>query len=176
MPPLIAALPWCRQPAQWLILASLLALFSGCASRPKPPPARPSYLSPLVSYALSLRGTPYVWGGASPEEGFDCSGFVQHVYRRHGIRLPRTAREMAEVLPPLDSRSRRPGDLVFFNTTGEPYSHVGIYIGNDDFVHASSAKGQVIVSRLDKPYWWEHFLGVRRPALLDRWLGARGGN
>ena len=147
-----------------LLLAALLALMAGCASTPKPRPARPLAGSPLVDYALSLRGTPYVWGGESMSEGgFDCSGFVQHVYSRYGVRLPRTARDMAQALPPLDGRYRRPGDLVFFNTTGAPYSHVGIYIGNNAFVHSSSSTGGVTVSSLGKPYWWEHFLGIRRP-------------
>ncbi len=154
-------------------LVSILIFMAGCASTPKPRPAQRAHIAPVVNYALSLQGATYVWGGESPAEGgFDCSGFVQYVYGRYGIRLPRTARQMAEALPPLDNRDKRPGDLVFFNTTGEPYSHVGIYIGHNDFVHSSSAKGGVIVSSLDKPYWWEHFLGVRRPSRLDRWLGS----
>jgi cell wall-associated NlpC family hydrolase len=162
-----------RSASRCLALLVVLTLFAGCAGKPrKPAMARRAPASPVVSYALSLQGTPYVWGGESPEEGFDCSGFVQHVFQRHGIRLPRTARQMAGALPSLDSRSRQPGDLVFFNTTGEPYSHVGIYIGNNAFVHSSSARGGVIVSSLDKPYWWDHFLGVRRPSLMDRWLGS----
>lgn len=160
---------------RFLGLAFLLALMAGCASTPKPPPAAVgrAHMAPVIDYALSLRGTPYVWGGESMAEGgFDCSGFVQHVYGRHGIRLPRTARQMAEALPSLDHRHKRPGDLLFFNTTGQPYSHVGIYIGHNAFVHSSSAKGGVTVSSLDKPYWWEHFLGIRRPSVLERWLGS----
>ncbi|MGZ8219559.1 C40 family peptidase [Methylomagnum sp.] len=156
-----------------LALAAALVLVAGCASRPKPPPVKRTQMAPVVNYALSLRGTPYVWGGESFEEGgFDCSGFVQHVYKRHGIRLPRTARQMADALPALADQYRQPGDLVFFNTTGEPYSHVGIYIGHDDFVHSSSAKHGVIVSNLNTPYWVDHFLGTRRPSLMDRWLGS----
>lgn len=154
-----------------LCLACALVLLAGCASTPKPKPARPVHGAnpPVVNYALSLQGTPYVWGGESMAEGgFDCSGFVQHVYRQYGILLPRTAHEMAETLPPLDERSKQPGDLVFFNTTGTPYSHVGIYIGHNDFVHSSSAKGGVIISSLDKSYWVDHFLGIRRPGALAR--------
>lgn len=162
-----------RPAHRFLALAVVLILVAGCAGKPKKPAmARRAPASPVVSYALSLQGTPYVWGGESPGKGFDCSGFVQHVFGRHGIRLPRTARQMANALPAQDSRGRQPGDLVFFNTTGEPYSHVGIYIGKNAFVHSSSAKGGVIVSSLDKPYWWEHFLGIRRPGSMGRWLGA----
>ena len=144
------------------LLACCLLLLSGCASTPKPP-VQPRAASPLLGYALSLQGAPYRWGKGTPGEGFDCSGFVQHVYGRYGIRLPRTALQMASVLPPVDSRYRQPGDLVFFNTTGQPFSHVGIYLGDNAFVHASSSLGRVAVSSINGPYWWEHFLGIRRP-------------
>jgi hypothetical protein len=146
------------------LIVAILGLIAGCASRPKSPIS--DSVAPVLSDALSLKGTPYVWGGESPDEGFDCSGFVQYVYGRHGIALPRTARQMAESLTPLSDDNPRPGDLVFFNTTGQPYSHVGIYLGRNSFVHASSAKGGVIVSSLDQPYWTEHFLGHRRPSRM----------
>lgn len=147
-----------------LVLCGFLVLLGGCASKPKPRPLAQS--SPInlavVRDALSLQGIPYRWGEETPENGFDCSGFVQYVYGQYGVRLPRTAYEMAQALPSLPEFHRKPGDLVFFNTTGEPYSHVGIYIGGSDFVHASSAKGEVVISSLDTPYWTDHFLGLRR--------------
>lgn len=147
-----------------LTLLVILMFVTGCASTTtKRVTKQQVRTSPVVSYALGLRGTAYSWGGESPYDGFDCSGFVQHVYGRYGIHLPRTAREMAESLPPISSANPQPGDLVFFNTTGAPYSHVGIYIGQDAFIHSSSVKGEVIISSLLKPYWWEHFLGIRRP-------------
>lgn len=150
---------------RWLWLGLLPLLAAGCASQPTPAPRpvrQPINLA-VVREALSLKGIAYRWGEESPQRGFDCSGLVQYVYGRHGIALPRTAYQMAMALPTLDSRQRQPGDLVFFNTTGQPYSHVGIYIGNDHFVHASSARGQVVVSPLDAPYWTQHYLGLRRP-------------
>lgn len=152
-----------------LVLASLV-LASGCAHKApvKPPPSARTQSNPVIKLALSLRGTPYVWGAESPEDGFDCSGFVQYVYSRHGILLPRTAYQMAMALPSVDDSLRKPGDLVFFNTTGKPYSHVGIYIGRNSFVHASSAKGEVVISSLDKRYWVNHFLGLRRPSRFLR--------
>ena len=155
-----------RRYTHGLWLAVMLALLDGCASQPKPPPrpaAGPSINLAVVRDALSMKGIPYRWGEETPERGFDCSGLVQYVYGKHGVMLPRTAYDMAMALPSLNKAFRQPGDLVFFNTTGKPFSHVGIYIGNDHFVHASSAKGMVTVSPLDTPYWTGHFLGMRRP-------------
>lgn len=119
-------------------------------------------LPPVTSYALSLVGTPYRYGSASKDEGFDCSGFVRHVYQRHGIQLPRTAWEMAGALPRADDL--RSGDLVFFNTGSGAFSHVGLFVSGDQFVHASSNRtGKVLVSSLNNPYWRKHFTGIRRP-------------
>ena len=160
---------WVRRLTSWLLLALILGGLDGCASRA--PKSRPrSAGTPInlavVRDALSLRGIPYRWGEETPSRGFDCSGLVQYVYGRYGIRLPRTAYQMAMALPELDGASRQPGDLIFFNTTGKPYSHVGIYIGNDRMVHASSSKGKVVVGPLDTAYWNKHYLGMRRPVAV----------
>lgn len=150
------------------------ALLGGCATAPEKPATRAATKPPVVGYALSLQGTPYRYGKESPSEGFDCSGFVKHVYQHHGVQLPRTVKAMAQALPPVDKDERRPGDLLFFNTSGRAYSHVGIYVGNDSFVHApSSHTGRVIVSSLHLPYWWHRFIGVRRPAATERLLTRR---
>lgn len=151
------------------ILLVLALQLGGCATTPEPATPRQSGKAELVNYALSLRGAPYRYGMASPENGFDCSGFVWHVYRKHGFPLPRTTEQMAQALPPVAAKDRLPGDLLFFNTNGKPFSHVGIYVGNDAFVHAPSTNsGQVIVSSLNLPYWWQRFIGVRRPGLAGR--------
>jgi cell wall-associated NlpC family hydrolase len=115
--------------------------------------------------AFRLQGFPYRYGGQSPEEGFDCSGLVQYVYQTQGISLPRDTASLAYSLPAVSPAQRLPGDLVFFNTTlNESFSHVGIYLGDDRFVHApSSHTGRVMVSDLNQPYWQKHFSGVRRP-------------
>jgi cell wall-associated NlpC family hydrolase len=147
-----------------LILLLGLLLLGGCASSPPKLTRSTAGLPPPVRYALSLEGKPYAPGKASPDEGFDCSGFVWHVYQHSGIRLPRTAQDMSRKLPELDARYRKPGDLLFFNTNGTPYSHVAIYLGNGEFIHApSQSTGRVMVSSLGKEYWQRRFTGLRRP-------------
>jgi cell wall-associated NlpC family hydrolase len=148
------------------VLAAVFALLAACSSAPKmtpePAPAARMDLPPVTQYALSLVGAPYRYGASSRDEGFDCSGFVRHVYQRHGILLPRTSREMAGALPRADDL--RSGDLVFFDTDGDTFSHVGLFVGGDRFVHAASRRtGKVLVSSLNNPYWRKHFTGIRRP-------------
>lgn len=144
----------------WLIVAVL----AGCASTPDIKPVQQESQPPLISYALSLQGIPYRYGKETPREGFDCSGFVKHVYGTQGIRLPRTVREMAFALPPVSKYDIKSGDLVFFNTSGKTYSHVGIFIKEDKFIHAPSRRtGHVLVSSLNNGYWRKRFVGVRRP-------------
>jgi cell wall-associated NlpC family hydrolase len=112
----------------------------------------------LTSSALRFLGVPYVFGGTSTS-GFDCSGFVQHVFAMVGISLPRTADVQYDVGRPTKGGAR-PGDLVFFDTYGG-VSHVGIYLGNGRFVHASSSHG-VMVSSLSDSYWAARYVGAKR--------------
>ena len=129
-------------------------------------PAEYAY-SPVTAYALSLQGIPYRYGKESPEEGFDCSGFVRHVYLHQGLTLPRTVREMAQRLPTISNDDLRPGDLVFFSIDGKPNAHVGIYIDKYDFIHAPSRRtGRVIVSSLNNRYWRERITSIHRPKNL----------
>ncbi len=144
------------------VLLSAFALFSGCAGIQEN--GSSADYSPTVSYALSLQGRPYRYGKSSPEEGFDCSGFVKHVYERQGILLPRSAQEMAQSLTQVSKDDLHSGDLVFFNTNGKPFSHVGIYVDNDNFIHAPSRRsGKVLVSSLKNRYWSDRFSCARRP-------------
>ncbi len=125
-------------------------------------------VQPLMK-ALSLLGTPYRYGSNKPEQGLDCSGLVSHVYKETaGISLPRSARDMSRMGQEVARDELRPGDLVFFNTRKQPYSHVGIYAGDGRFVHASSRSDrQVTVSRMDTRYWASRFNGARRVLSLD---------
>jgi cell wall-associated NlpC family hydrolase len=141
-----------------------VVLFSGCASVPEKKSVADH--SPVVSYALSLQGTPYHYGKSSPQDGFDCSGFVQHVFAHQGISLPRTVQEMAHsaTLTQVQKNDLHSGDLVFFNTDGRLFSHVGIYVSNDNFIHAPSQRtGRVLVSSLKNRYWDKRFSCARRP-------------
>ncbi|MEI6745533.1 MAG: C40 family peptidase [Methylococcaceae bacterium] len=162
-------LPWFKR----LLLPTAIAALSGCAGdmdiRPEEPVAprqmiKHSGTTPAVDYALSLQGTPYIYGKASPEEGFDCSGFVKHVYDKNGVYLPRTVKEMSNALTPVPNNNIHSGDLLFFNTSGKSASHVGIYVNESNFVHAPSSRaGKVMVSSLKNNYWRERFIDARRP-------------
>jgi cell wall-associated NlpC family hydrolase len=118
-------------------------------------------LATLVSTALSLRGSPYRDGGSTPD-GFDCSGFVQWVFSRHGARLPREVRDQFKIGRVVDQPAIRAGDLVFFETVSRGASHVGIVVDTDTFVHAPSSRGVVRVERLSGLYWSQRFVGARR--------------
>jgi cell wall-associated NlpC family hydrolase len=113
----------------------------------------------LTRGALRFLGTPYVFGGTSTT-GFDCSGYTQHVFAMMGIDLPRTADAQYAVGHPAIGGTQ-PGDLVFFQTYAPGASHVGIYLGNGNFVHASSSHG-VMVSSLSDSYWASRYLGAKR--------------
>ena len=116
-----------------------------------------------MAFALNLQGIPYVWGGTTTG-GFDCSGFVQYVYRQFGVSLNRVANSQMANGYSVSSSDLIPGDLVFFSGTYSTggASHVGIYIGNGQFVHASSGRGCVTVSDLWSNYYSSHYYGARR--------------
>jgi cell wall-associated NlpC family hydrolase len=128
-----------------------------------PAPADPVRANAVLMRAISLVGTPYRYGGNTPDGGFDCSGLVTYVYRDMlDLRLPRTSRELAAWQGPRIPEDRlSTADLVFFGQAGQ-VSHVGIYVGEGRFVHAPSTGGTVRLDRLDGPYWREHYTGARR--------------
>ncbi len=144
----------------------VVALLGACAAAPRGAPAGRNH--DVAFRALGLVGTPYVRAGASPAQGFDCSGFVQFVYRdARGIGLPRTTREQLDFAGDKVSRQAlRTGDLVFFDTSGQGVSHVGIYVGEGRFVHAPNHGGRVRLDQLENRYWARRFVGARR---VERW-------
>ena len=150
---------------QKFILVLSILLLSACQS------ARPNNaaynsdpaMNDLTEYAVSLTGTPYKYGGTSPDTGFDCSGFVGHVFK-HSLRksLPRTSAEMSRVGVAQKSAMLKPGDLVFYNTLHKSFSHVGIYLGNGRFIHSPSSGKSVSIVNMNEPYWQKRYNGARR--------------
>jgi len=116
----------------------------------------------LIS-ALSLTGTKYKFGGSSPETGFDCSGFVRYVFQQAAsLTLPHGARAISQLGQAVPLEQLQPGDLVFFNTLKTAFSHVGIYIGDNRFIHEPAAGGGVHVVNMGDEYWSKRFNGARR--------------
>jgi hypothetical protein len=117
--------------------------------------------SAVIATAQKYMGVPYVWGGATPS-GFDCSGFTQYVMKQNGVTIPRTAAEQFAAGTPVDKASLRVGDLVFFTTYKPGASHVGFYMGDGKFIHASSGAKQVTISQLGEDYYTQRYIGARR--------------
>ena len=126
-------------------------------ARPAPAAPKPT----LVETALKYRGVRYRYGGITTR-GMDCSGLVSRVLNSHGIAAPHNSRALYRLGKSVARKDLRSGDLVFFNTRGRGISHVGIYIGDGKFVHASSGKGSVRVDRLDEGYYARRYVGARR--------------
>ncbi len=172
----------------WLLLL-VSVLLAACGSAPqqmtrkptsastaanrtyKPPPGFPTFVDHSIGreeisiQAMALVGVPYRWGGNNPDVGFDCSGLVRYVVdRAASVQLPRTTAEMSGRGESIEPDEIAPGDLIFFNTTGRPHSHVGIYVGKLRFVNAPSTGGTVRLDYLTNPYWAKHFDGIRRVA------------
>lgn len=152
-----------------LTLAAAL-LLAACGTAPPRSTARDAPWSRLSSeqasdiaiHALGLVGTPYRYGGNTPEGGFDCSGLIGYVYQsRAGIAPPRTVAQLSDFGQPVGSDGLRTGDLVVFGA-GRP-THAGIYVGEGRFVHAPSTGGEVRMDRLDARYWSRQQIAFRRP-------------
>ena len=117
----------------------------------------------VILQGLKLVGVRYRFGGNDEDSGLDCSGFVRLVFKDSiGASLPRTAREMSEVGQQVDTSQLKPGDLVFFNTMRRTFSHVGIYLGDNHFLHAPRTGAEVRVENMDSSYWMKRYNGARR--------------
>lgn len=117
----------------------------------------------LINNAMQLIGVRYRWGGNTPQSGLDCSGFVRYVFNdTFGFLLPRKSAQMSKVGLEIGKEELRPGDLVFFNTMRHAFSHVGIYVGNNKFIHAPSKGKSIRVDDMTKVYWEKRYNGARR--------------
>lgn len=130
---------------------------------PSQAPAAGSIGEQIVAFAEQFLGTPYVWAGSSPS-GFDCSGFVSYVFKNFGYTVNRTAASMYTNGVAVDKSELQIGDAVFFASSSESIGHVGIYIGDGEFIHSSSGCGYVTISGLDESYYSRMYVGARRIA------------
>jgi cell wall-associated NlpC family hydrolase len=146
----------------------LVFLFVGCGSEPPTPDlpempqtSRAGYSEKgheVTLYALGLIDTGYHFGGKNPEAGLDCSGMVSYIYNKAvGLKFSGSAADIARKGRPVERSQLRPGDLVFFNTRKAPFSHVGIYIGDDRFIHAPSGNGRVRIDQMNASYYAQRF-------------------
>lgn len=142
---------------------ALSSIFIGSAS------AATNY-DKLLPIAKKYLEVPYKYGGTTAN-GFDCSGYINVVYKELGISLPRTTKELATTGKYVERSHLRVGDIVIFNTSGSGPSHAGIYIGNDEFIHSSSSKGVSIASLNDPYYWKSKYIGARRVLSYDLDVG-----
>ena len=142
------------------LTALLPVLLAACATAP-PPPAQAA--NDVLFRAIGLVGTPYRWGGNTPQSGFDCSGLVDYVFRTSAnVVLPRHSGDIADVDAPRIKPDRlAPGDLLFFGSRHH-VNHVAIYVGEGRFVHAPNRGGTVRLDELDGAYWRTHFLYAKR--------------
>jgi cell wall-associated NlpC family hydrolase len=156
-----------------LLIVALVALVSlaGCGGAPPVVATPAAARTPLTVnawgqevaiFALTLIDTDYRFGGKNPEAGLDCSGMVSYIYAQAGgVRLAGSAADIARRGRPIEREQLRPGDLVFFNTRNSPFSHVGVYIGDDRFVHAPSTNGRVRIDHLASRYFASRFEAAR---------------
>lgn len=151
-----------------MLMAALVMALMGCASGPSHPPrdsgqprgtGLPQH--PGASIAASLVGTPYRYGGSTPR-GFDCSGLVYYSYSKAGIRVPRTTLSQLNNSMRVPVQQLQPGDLLFFKLDRRPASHVGIYAGNGQFIHAPSRGKKVSFTAVNDPYWHQHLVAAGR--------------
>ena len=137
--------------------------FPGAATaRPALLPARAELMGQVLATAVALTGRPYLFGGADPSAGFDCSGLIWYSFLQHRVALPRTTAQLYEAGERVDRSDIEAGDLVFFSTTSAGPSHVGLALDGYTLVHAPSTGTAVRIERFDTPYWQSRFLGVRR--------------
>lgn len=117
----------------------------------------------VLLQAMSLLGVAYRFGGNTPDNGLDCSGFIRYVFQKSlHLNLPRTAAQMARIGKAVDKSELAPGDIVFFNTLGASYSHVGMYMGNGKFIHSPRTGKNIEVSNMNQSYWASRYNGARR--------------
>jgi cell wall-associated NlpC family hydrolase len=154
-----------------IVACALACLLVACGGAPPAPESAPAVSArrhasvlgrEIAMYAMGLIDTGYRFGGKNPKAGLDCSGMVSYIFRQAaGIRLDGSAADIARRGRPVARANLHPGDLVFFNTRNAPFSHVGIYIGDDRFIHAPSTNGRVRIDKMSARYYAQRFTAAR---------------
>lgn len=146
-----------------ILLALFVSAIAGCSGGPaKPIHSYSIYGERAAAHAQKFIGTRYRYGGDRPSRGFDCSGLIQYSYKLAGLNVPRNTKRQYRSTRRIATNRLRRGDLLFFNQLGKRNSHVGIYIGNNRFVHAPSTGKRVKISTLKNRYWRRHLASARR--------------
>lgn len=145
-----------------LILILLAVILGGCATEPSIDSPGGGVGAEASRIAVSMVGKPYRYGGYSPAKGFDCSGLVYFSFKRAGINVPRSTHAQRKQSRKVSGSHLSRGDLLFFDQEGKSSSHVGIYLGNNRFVHAPSSGKRVRVDTFTDSYWQHHFVDARR--------------
>jgi cell wall-associated NlpC family hydrolase len=145
-----------------LLILSLLLASKGMNFADESTSVRTPIRDRLASVARHFLGLPYRWGGMSERRGMDCSGLIKALFAKLNIELPRTSREQFLAGREVPLEDLQAGDLLFFSSDGVTPDHVGLYLGNQRFVHAEKKAGQVIVTSLNHPWYIKHFFGARR--------------
>lgn len=150
-----------------LLVLHLSVLGASPAEETGAPAAVPTPIDNMLFYALTLIGAKYKYGGDSIDAGFDCSGYVRHVFATvSSMELPRTSYAMAKLGVAVTRAALQPGDLVFYNTRGPRHSHVGIYLGEGRFVHAPSSGKEVEIVDMAARYWRQRYNSARRLEIM----------
>lgn len=162
-------------PRARLYILVFVFLLSACGELPKRNAADSSFTTgsintesrdeirfQVVMMAAAMLGTPYKWGGMHPDEGFDCSGLVHYSYLQAGVELPRTSLQQYKYSRSVRLSNLKPGDLLFFELNQQAVSHVGIYLGNNRFVHAPKTGKDVMITSLDNEFWRQRLVSAGR--------------
>ena len=147
-----------------IIITSFTVGLSGCGSKPKYyQDSSNIHAQTVIKAAKKMLGVKYRYGGTTPDRGFDCSGLVQYSHRAAGINIPRTTRQQFKTARRINRRYLKAGDLVFFKTVPtRSVSHVGIYLGNNKFIHAPSSGKRVKINSIKEKYWRKRYSGAGR--------------
>ena len=148
-----------RRKIRLLALFASILLIVACSSAPKTAYSTTPHnkQNKIIQVAKSQLGKPYHYGGISPKTGFDCSGLINYSYKRVGLKVPRTTRQLYRASRPVKKKHLKAGDLVFFRINRHKISHVGLYLGNNRFIHAPSSGKRVNIANMNDKYWRKRF-------------------